>query len=224
MPNTLRVWDLPTRLFHWSLVLCVLGLILTGQIGGAAMDWHFLLGYAVLSLLLFRILWGFWGGHWSRFASFMPSPAALLRYVRGQAAPELSVGHNPLGSLFVFTMLWFLLLQVGSGLISDDEIASTGPLVRFASAALVSQATRYHTEFGKPILIALVLLHVLAVLFYLWRRRINLIGPMVHGDKPALPGLQHLPATRDDARSRTFAALIFLLCVALVSMLPVWLG
>lgn len=221
MSNTLRVWDLPTRLFHWSLVLCVLGLVITGQLGGAALDWHFRLGYAVLTLLLFRLLWGFVGGYWSRFASFIHSPAALLRYLRGQGEPALSVGHSPLGALSVFAMLFFLLLQVGSGLLSDDEIASSGPLARFAAAALVSRATSYHKEIGKLILIALVLLHVAAVLFYLWRRRINLIRPMLHGDKPAVPAL---PASRDDARSRLQAALLLLLCAALVAALLAWAG
>lgn len=221
MSNTLRVWDLPTRIFHWSLVLCVLGLVITGQLGGAALDWHFRLGYAVLTLLLFRLLWGFVGGHWSRFTSFTHSPAALLRYLRGQDEPALSVGHSPLGMLSVFAMLFFLLLQVGSGLISDDEIASSGPLARFAAAALVSQATSYHKEIGKLILIALVLLHVAAVLFYLWRKHINLIRPMLHGDKPAVPAL---PASRDDARSRLQAALLLLLCAALVAALLAWAG
>jgi cytochrome b len=221
MSNTLRVWDLPTRIFHWSLMLCVLGLVITGQLGGAALDWHFRLGYAVLTLLLFRLLWGFVGGHWSRFTSFTHSPAALLRYLRGQGEPALSVGHSPLGMLSVFAMLFFLLLQVGSGLISDDEIASSGPLARFAAAALVSQATSYHKEIGKLILIALVLLHVAAVLFYLWRKHINLIRPMLHGDKPAVPAL---PASRDDARSRLQAALLLLLCAALVAALLAWAG
>lgn len=221
MSNTLRVWDLPTRLFHWSLVLCVLGLVITGQIGGAALDWHFRLGYAVLTLLLFRLLWGFVGGYWSRFASFIYSPTALLRYLRGQGDPALSVGHNPLGALSVFAMLLFLLLQVGSGLISDDEIASSGPLARFASGTLVSQATSYHKDVGKLILIALVLLHVATLLFYLWRKRINLIRPMLHGNKPVPAAL---PASRDDAHTRLGAALLLLLCGALVTAMLAWAG
>lgn len=213
MSYTIRVWDLPTRVFHWALLACVIGLVVTGQIGGTAMDWHFRFGYAVLSLLLFRLLWGLFGGHWSRFANFLYSPAALLRYLRGQSPPESSVGHNPLGALSVFAMLLFLLLQVGSGLISDDEIATSGPLTSLVSSSLVSQATWYHRAVGKPILIVLVLLHVAAIVFYLWRKRQNLVRPMLLGDKALA---QPVPASRDDARSRLLAVVLFLISTGLV--------
>lgn len=213
MSHTIRVWDLPTRVFHWTLLACVIGLVITGNIGGTAMDWHFRFGYAVLALLLFRLLWGLFGGHWSRFANFLYSPATLLRHLRGQSAPESSVGHNPLGALSVFAMLLFLLVQVASGLISDDEIATSGPLTSLVSSSLVSQATWYHTEVGKPILIVLVLLHVAAIVFYRWRKRQNLLRPMLLGDKEVA---QPVPASRDDARSRLLALVLFLLCVGLV--------
>ena len=124
MSTTVRVWDLPTRIFHWALVASVIDLVITAKLGGDAMAWHFRCGYAVLTLLLFRMVWGLVGGHWSRFRSFLYSPATVLRYLRGQGAPEHSVGHNPLGSGSVFALLGFLLLQVASGLFSDDEIAS----------------------------------------------------------------------------------------------------
>lgn len=213
MPHSIRIWDLPTRLFHWSLALCVIGLLITSQIGGSAMNWHFRLGYAVLSLLLFRIVWGFVGGHWSRFGSFIFSPATLLLYLRGRADLRLMLGHNPLGALSVFAMLLFLLLQVGTGLISDDEIATSGPLSRFVSATLVSQATSYHKHIGKLVLLGLVFLHIMAIVFYLWRRRENLILPMLHGDKQVE---RIAPASHDDHRSRVLAGLVFVLCVLLV--------
>jgi len=97
----IRIWDLPTRLFHWLLVLCVGGLIATGTVGGVWMEWHLRLGYAVLTLLLFRLLWGFLGGRWSRFASFIYSPRSLMDYLRGQAPLEHTAGHTPLGALSV---------------------------------------------------------------------------------------------------------------------------
>src|SRR4051812_31198764 len=96
--NTVRVWDLPTRVFHWALAVCVVALVATAYIGGNAMAWHLRLGYAVLSLLLFRLVWGLVGGRWSRFGSFIYAPGTVLRYLRGQGQPEHSVGHTPLGA------------------------------------------------------------------------------------------------------------------------------
>ncbi len=211
--SMIRVWDLPTRAFHWLLAACVIGLVTTAQIGGAAMEWHFRLGYTVLVLLLFRLVWGIVGGHWSRFASFAYSPSSLLSYLRGQDEPRHALGHSPLGALSVFALLIFLLAQVGSGLFSDDEIAAMGPLSKFVSGALVSKLTFYHKEVGKLVLLLLVALHIGAILFYLFKRRDNLIRPMVTGDKWGPPGL---PVSRDDGRSRTLALLIAIACGASV--------
>lgn len=216
MPYKIRVWDLPTRLFHWTLAICVIGLVVTGQIGGAAMDWHFRLGYSVLTLLLFRLVWGLVGGHWSRFSSFLFSPATVIRYLRGQSTVEHTTGHNPLGAGSVLAMLLFLLLQVGTGLVSDDEIATSGPLTRFVSSSLVSQATAYHTEVGKVILLVLIVLHVAAILFYFWRKRENLVRPMLLGDKVIA---QPAPASRDDARARVLAVLLLALSAGLVALM-----
>jgi len=215
MPNSVRIWDLPTRLFHWLLAACFIGLIVSGQIGGAAMTWHFRFGYSLLTLLLFRLLWGFVGGHWSRFATFWPSPAKVWRHLRGNGDPMAAVGHSPLAALSVLAMLLFLLLQVSTGLISDDEIANAGPFTHLVSNALVSKATAYHKQIGKFILIALTLLHLAAVLFYLWRKRENLIAPMLSGDKVIEPPVR---ATRDDTRTRLMAALLLLVCAGLVAL------
>ena len=216
MSNVVRVWDLPTRVFHWALVCAVIGLITSAQIGGDAMAWHFRFGYAVMSLLLFRILWGLTGGHWSRFASFIYSPATILGHLKGQGKPEHAIGHNPLGSLSVFAMLAILLLQVGSGLFSDDEIAAAGPFVSLAPSAWVSLATHYHAEIGKLILLGLVLLHVGTILFYRFKKGENLVQPMINGDKET--PLTML-SSRDDAKSRLLAAALFLACAALVAYL-----
>lgn len=206
MSQRVRVWDLPTRLFHWSLVLCVTGLVTTAQLGW--MEWHFRLGYAVLSLLIFRGVWGLVGGRWSRFSAFIYSPATLWRYLRGRGKPEHAVGHSPTGALSVFALLAFLLTQVGTGLISDDEVSSAGPLSHRVSGAWVSLASSYHRDVGKWILIALVVLHILAILYYLLRKRENLIRPMLHGDKD-LPHAA-LPAS-DDTRTRLLAAVLLAL-------------
>ena len=209
-----RVWDLPTRLFHWTLVICIVGLIATAQIGGNAMNWHFRFGYGVLTLLLFRLVWGFVGGRWSRFSAFLYSPATLLRYLRGQPDARHLMGHNPLGALSVFAILTMLLLQVGTGLFSDDEIAAVGPLSKLASGAIVSQLTYYHKEIGKVIVLFLVVLHIGAIIFYRFKRKQDLIRPMIVGDASS-PAPQ--PASRDDARSRALAAVVLLACAGVVA-------
>jgi cytochrome b len=214
MTQTIRVWDMPTRIFHWALALNVGVLFITGEVGGAAMVWHFRLGYLLLSLLLFRIIWGLVGGYWSRFSSFLYSPQTILGYLKGERKPEHVMGHNPLGSGSVFMLLGILGIQVASGLFSDDEIAASGPLSKFVSNAMVSNATFYHKDIGKLILIALVFLHVGAILFYLVKKRENLIRPMIMGDKHSDVTL---PSSKDDRLARFKGALIFILCGALVS-------
>lgn len=214
--HTVRIWDLPTRLFHWLLALCVIGLVVTGSIGGNWMVWHLRLGYAVLTLLLFRLVWGFVGGHWSRFGSFLYAPSALIGYLRGRAPLPHRAGHTPLGALAVFALLGVLLAQVGSGLMSDDEIAFFGPLVRFVSSDTVSAATGYHTNVGKFIVFGLVALHLLAIGVYKLVKKQALVSAMVAGDK-SLPG-PVLPA-RDDARTRGLAMALLLLCGVLVAWL-----
>ena len=208
-----RVWDLPTRIFHWSLLLCIVGLLITVNVGGNWMLLHFRFGYAVFTLLLFRIVWGLVGGRWSRFASFIYAPSTILAYIKGRGKPEHSVGHNPMGAGSVFALLGFLLLQVATGLFSDDDIAFQGPLAKFVSSARVSSATWYHKEVGSKVLIALIVLHIAAILFYLYKKKENLIRPMLDGDKQlALPVL----ASRDDAGSRAAAAVVLALCAAVV--------
>ena len=216
MSTTVKVWDLPTRLFHWSLVACVAGMFITAQIGGDAMAWHFRCGYSILTLLVFRLIWGVVGGKWSRFSSFYYGPTSVRRYLQGQRLPEQSVGHNPLGAWSVFAMLGILLLQVASGGFTDDEIAYAGPLVKFASNALVGNATFYHKALGKLLLLALVALHVGAIAFYYFKKRENLVDAMIRGNKQTLVAV---PGSRDDARSRWLAAILFLVCAALVAML-----
>lgn len=212
-----RVWDLPTRLFHWSLLLCVVGLVVTGNLGGNWMVWHFRLGYAVLTLLLFRIVWGVIGGRWSRFGSFIFAPSSIVAYIQGRGKPEHSVGHNPLGAGSVFALLGVLLLQVATGLVSDDDIANQGPLNKFVSSARAALATWYHKEVGNKVLIALVVLHIAAIAFYTYKKKEQLIGPMVHGDK-LLPAsvAQVAPPSRDDAISRSVAAGVLAVCAGVV--------
>lgn len=221
MVSKVRVWDLPTRVFHWSLVLCFTGLLVTGEMGGEAMVWHFRLGYAVLSLLLFRLVWGFIGGYWSRFRAFVVSPVQTLRFLQGQATARQSVGHNPLGSWSVLALLVFTLLQVASGLFSDDDIATSGPLAKWTSSSWVSYATHYHTKVGKVVLIVLVQLHIAAIIFHWVRHRESLLRPMLSGDKVRAEPFE---SARDDTKTRWLAATVLAACAGLVMGLLQWAG
>lgn len=186
-----RIWDLPTRLFHWTLAACVVGAVVSAKIGGNAMVWHQRLGLAVLALLVFRLVWGFVGGRWSRFASFVFSPAALVRYLRGRPLPGESpdTGHSPTGALSVFAMLGLLAAQVATGLVADDEIATTGPLARFVSGATSVDATAWHKGWGQWLILGLVAAHLVAVAWSVARGR-GLLGAMLDGDKHLPPGVR----------------------------------
>ena len=211
--HRVRVWDLPTRIFHWALVACVICLAVSGLIGGNAMAWHFRFGYAVTALLLFRIVWGLVGGRWSRFGAFIYGPKSVINYLTGRGKPEHSVGHSPIGAVSVFAVLVILLAQVGTGLISDDEITASGPLTRFVSNATVRLATNYHADIGKWLLLALVVLHIAAIGFYQQRKH-RLVDAMLHGNKDVAVAV---PDSRDDALSRTAALVLFGMCAAFVA-------
>lgn len=214
--HTVRVWDLPTRLFHWSLAACVLGLLATAWAPGSWIAWHARLGYAVLALLAFRLAWGLVGGRWSRFGTLLHAPAKVVDYLRGRPHPGQRVGHNPLGAASVLAMLAALGAQVGTGLVSDDEIAFQGPLNRLVETDTGLAATAYHADVGQWLLLGLIGLHLAAIAFYRWGRRQDLVGPMLHGDK-ALDFAA--PASRDDARSRLAAAVLFAVCAGGVGWL-----
>lgn len=219
MPSTsatsVRIWDLPTRLFHLLLITCVVGLIITGEMGGDIMTLHFYLGYAVLTLVFFRLAWGCVGGHWSRFIHFMSTPIQLRDYMASlrhlQAQP--SAGHNPLGALSVLAMLLVLLAQVFSGFLSDDEISVNGPWTTWAPGTWIEWATEYHTEIGKALLITLVVVHVAAVLVHKYVKGDDLISPMVSGDKMLPDTMAHItPVSQDTWGTRTKAVLVLALC------------
>ncbi|MDP1650239.1 MAG: cytochrome b/b6 domain-containing protein [Rubrivivax sp.] len=211
-----RVWDLPTRLFHWVLALTIVGSVLSVKIGGNAMVWHMRFGFVVFTLLAFRLLWGLVGGRWSRFASFIYAPSTVLRYLRGQSRPgeHLDVGHNPLGSFSVFALLAILAVQVGTGLVADDEIANLGPLNRFVSNAAALSATSWHKWWGQWLILGLVALHIGAIVFYLLRRTTNLVRPMVVGDKPLPAGT---PASADGLPQRLLGLVLLAVCAGVVS-------
>ena len=204
-----RVWDLPTRLFHWTLAALVIFSVVTIKLGGNWIEWHFRSGYAILTLLLFRLLWGFAGSHYARFASFVRGPRAVVDYLRGRVAH--AAGHNPLGALSVLAMLVLLLSQASTGLFSNDGSYTEGPLAKFISGSLSNLLTSLHKN-GEYVLYGLVGLHVAAIVYYAVARRERLVPAMVTGDQPV-----DAPAARDDLMLRLRALLLLALCAGVVA-------
>jgi cytochrome b len=181
MSNTwrIKVWDLPTRLFHWLLVVTVIGAFATGFVGGNWIDWHGRLGLVIVGLLVFRLVWGVIGSTYARFTHFIPSPAGIFAYLRGEWH---GVGHNPLGAFSVLGLLALVLFQVGSGLVADDTISFAGPLKDLVSQDTSDLLTELHKK-NIWLIIGLVSLHVLSILFYALVKKNYLIPPMLTGYK-----------------------------------------
>lgn len=175
----IRVWDLPTRLFHWTVVLLVVAAFTSAQIGGNAMPWHGRFGLAILGFLTFRFIWGFIGSTYARFSTFFPTPTSVRAYLTGQWR---GVGHNPLGSFSVFGLLALLTLQVGTGLFGNDDIAFNGPLYTLVVKDWSDWLTGAH-KLVSNLLIALMILHVAAIVFYTRIKKDNLVKPMLTGWK-----------------------------------------
>lgn len=177
--DAIRVWDLPTRLFHWLLVALVLAMVATGKIGGNLMDWHGRCGLAIVGLIAFRLVWGVAGTTYARFTSFFPTPSRLRTYLRGEWREP---GHNPLGALSVFALLALLVFQAATGLAGNDDIAFRGPLFDLVGKALSDRLSGLH-KLSVNILYLLVLLHIGAILFYAHVKKDNLVKPMLTGWK-----------------------------------------
>lgn len=180
------VWDLPLRLFHWVLVLSLIASWVTAELGIEWREYHMWLGYWMLGLIIFRIIWGFVGPRHARFASFLPSPIRLFRYIRDSLTGKAgeTVGHNPLGSLMVVLMLVLLAVQVGTGLFATDEIIWTGPWYPAVTNATAKALTKFH-HFNFNLILAAIILHILAVAFHWVVRKHNLVVPMITGRKEA---------------------------------------
>lgn len=183
--SQLRVWDAAVRLFHWALVILVVTSVTTGLTGGNAMAWHERSGITILSLLLFRWLWGFAGSTTARFGDFLHGPRRVLEFVGLvlRNRPAHVTGHNPLGGWMVLFLLLSLTLQTVTGLFADDEIFTSGPLAHLVSGSTTDLMTSIHGT-NAWVLITLAGVHVAALLFHLVVRRENLTRSMVTGSKP----------------------------------------
>jgi cytochrome b len=181
--NRFRLWDAPTRLFHWALALLFVAAVVTGQLGASWMEWHGRIGLLVLGLLVFRLSWGIVGSTYARFAQFFPTPARLRDYLAGRWSGD---GHNPLGALSVFSLLGLMLLQAMTGLFGNDDISFRGPLYDLVSRELSNRLTGIHHLLSN-LLIALTLLHVAAIGFYGHVKKQQLLKPMISGWKSGDP-------------------------------------
>lgn len=184
--QTVEVWDLPTRLFHWILVSLIIVQWWSAE-STDGMSYHVWGGYGVLVLVLFRLIWGFVGSETARFGSFIHGPAAALGYIKRLLRGETPhyLGHNPMGGWSIVAMLVLLLVQAGTGLFANDDIMTEGPLYPWVSKATSDWLTTVH-RINFNLLLLVIAIHISAVLFYLLVKRENLIHPMLSGRK-------HLP-------------------------------
>lgn len=177
--DRVRVWDIPTRLFHWLIVF-----VFTFSWWSAEnheMEWHFWSGSIALGLILFRLIWGVIGGSTARFTYFVRSPRKVVGYLRSNPAEGRAAGHNPLGAYSVIALLALLVLQVGTGLISSDtDGLYPGPLNHFVTYETSELATSIH-EISFNLLLILIGLHILAILFYTGVRKHGLLRAMITG-------------------------------------------
>jgi cytochrome b len=182
--HRVAVWDAPTRIFHWSLVILVALSFTTGMMGGVMMLYHERSGVAILVLIGFRLIWGFIGGAHARFVGFVQGPRAVAAYMSGlfRSDSKPYLGHNPLGGWSILAMLGALSLQVGTGLFSNDDILTEGPLFRWVSKETSDLLTQVHLV-NQNIVIGLISIHIVAVGFYLIKKHENLVLPMITGYK-----------------------------------------
>ena len=212
MKKIIRVWDLPIRLFHWFLVVCIAGSFVSINMGDEFIQWHAYFGYSILVLLVFRIVWGFVGSTHARFTSFFPTKKAILDYLSGSSSRVL--GHNPIGAISVFALLFALSVQVLTGLFVDDEVSFKGPLEKYVSSSIASFLSQIH-EGNQVVILTLITIHIAAIIFYKKFKAEDLIKPMISGDKEIDPSEEanYLPAdlgraSKDGVLQRGFALLL----------------
>jgi cytochrome b len=208
--KAVAVWDWPVRIVHWSLVVLITVSWITSEVGGNAMTYHMWSGYTILTLLIFRIAWGWVGSRHARFGSFVRGPREVIRYAASLAGARSSsfLGHNPLGGWSVVLMLLSMTLQAATGLFANDEIFTEGPLASRVSADTSGFLTTIH-RYNFYVLLALIALHVLAIVFYLLVKRENLVGAMFTGRKH----VAH-PAAQDEPMASLLRAAVVLLISA----------
>ncbi|WP_120078522.1 cytochrome b/b6 domain-containing protein [Aurantiacibacter odishensis] len=211
--DTVKVWDGWIRLFHWTIVLIIPAMWWTAENG--EMTWHMRLGTVLLALLLFRILWGFFGSSTARFGSFVKGPGAVISYLTGNRREGAAgIGHNPAGGWSVLVLLGVMLAQVGLGLFSGDPYdGATGPLNHIVGAMTAGWMTDWH-EIGFNVLLSLIALHIAAILYYLLVKHENLVTPMVTGKREG-------QAETGGIESASLMRAV--VCFAVAAAVPIWI-
>lgn len=206
-----QVWDLPIRVFHWTLVVAIIGAFVTNRLGVSYFKYHVWCGYAVIVLVVFRIIWGFVGTRHAQFWNFVRSPAATLEYASGllRGRPARYAGHNPLGAWMVVTLLVALAAEATLGLFGNDEIFNLGPLAGYVSKDLSLQLTSIHRRLFYWI-IGAIAVHILAVIAHHAFEQGHLVRAMITGRKP-----RHSVEEADSiASSRTWLAALLTIALA----------
>ena len=209
-----RVWDIPTRLFHWLLVLLVIALFVTGKLGGNWLEWHKRAGFSVLGVIAFRIVWGFAGSYHARFTNFVRGPGMVREYVKSvmQRHPVRYLGHNPLGAISVVAMLGVLFIQALLGLFSNDDLMLEGPYARLVSKAVSDQLTTFH-KWNADLILILVGIHLAAIAFAYFYRKENLVIAMLTGKK-MLPKSESAADAEEESERPVWLAWAIGACVA----------
>lgn len=178
-PASQRIWDLPTRLFHWLLVVALLASFVSGEVGGAWIDWHLRSGLLVVALIGFRLAWGIVGSATARFAQFLRGPAAIRAHWRGQWR---GVGHSPIGGIAVVVLMLAVIAQLLTGLYANDDISFDAPLSVLVDKNTSDALRLWHGRLFY-LLAVLTAMHVVAIVYYLRVKRDDLITPMLTGYK-----------------------------------------
>jgi cytochrome b len=183
-PKTIKVWDLPVRIFHWSLVVLFIAAYVTNSLGSDYFVYHLWSGYALIILVSFRIVWGLVGTYHARFNHFVKNPVATAKYALSvfKKKDKHYLGHNPLGAVMVVVLLIAILVQAITGLFTNDEIFNVGPLYAYINDELSLQLTSLHRQLFYWILGAIAL-HIIAVIAHVIFKRDNIIRAMFSGNK-----------------------------------------
>jgi len=211
--KTIKVWDLPVRIFHWSLVLLFIAAYVTNSLGTVYFKYHLWSGYALIVLVSFRIIWGLVGTYHARFINFISNPITTIKYAIHSLknTEKHYAGHNPLGAIMVIILLLTVLIQAITGLFTNDEILNVGPLYGYITDELSLKITSIHRQLFYWILGA-VLLHIVAVLIHVFFKRDNIIKAMFTGNKPA----EGLDEEKSIKSSKIWLAIIIVVVLALM--------